>query len=112
MRDDRLYAAWLLLATTGLRRGELLGLPLSALSLDGGTIRIEQALVLLGGKPTITETKSDSSAAEITLDAATVAALREHRKCQAAEQLAWGPAYVSTGLPADKSAEAYECRRS
>jgi integrase len=26
VRDDRLYAAWLLLATTGVRRGELLGL--------------------------------------------------------------------------------------
>ena len=98
VEDDRLYAAWLLLATTGLRRGEALGLPWSAVSLDDGTIHIEQALVVLGGNPAITEVKTDSSAAEMTVDTATVAALREHRKAQAAEQLAWGPAYDPTGL--------------
>jgi integrase len=98
VRDDRLYTAWLLLATTGLRRGELLGLPWSAVSLERGTVRVEQALVLLRGAPTITETKSDSSAAEIAIDSATVTALREHRRRQLEEKLAAGPAYATSDL--------------
>jgi integrase len=101
VRDDRLYPAWLLLTTTGLRRGELLGLPWSAVSLTKGTIRIEQALVMLGGKPTVTETKSDASSAEIAIDATTIAALRDHRKAQSREIEAMtldGLDYVASGL--------------
>ena len=37
--DDRLYAVWLLAVTTGMRRGELLGLRWSDLDLEGGRLR-------------------------------------------------------------------------
>ena len=83
------------LGALGRARG---GLPWSAVSLADGTIRVEQALVLLGGEPTLTETKPDASAAEIAIDAAMVAALREHRARQAAERLAAGPAYATSDL--------------
>ena len=40
--SDRLFALWRLAATTGMRRGELLGLSLLALDLDGARLRVER----------------------------------------------------------------------
>jgi integrase len=99
VRDDRLYAAWLLLATTGLRRGELLGLGWQHVDLETGTIRVARSLVVLDGKPTLTgTTKTDSSAATIAVDAGTVAALRAHRTKQKQEER-WGEeAYAPSDL--------------
>jgi integrase len=37
---DRLYAAWLLLATTGMRRGEVLGLRWRDVHLDAGRLSV------------------------------------------------------------------------
>jgi integrase len=42
---ERLFALWRLAATTGMRRGELLGLTWLALDIDGGTLRVDQQLV-------------------------------------------------------------------
>ncbi|HTE69197.1 MAG TPA: tyrosine-type recombinase/integrase [Actinomycetes bacterium] len=38
VRTDRLYAAWLLLATTGMRRGEVAGLRWADVDLDAGRV--------------------------------------------------------------------------
>ena len=51
---------------------------------------IVQTLV---GKRELSEPKTDRGRRNLALDPATVAALREHRKRQAEERLAWGPAY-------------------
>jgi integrase len=51
VREDRLYAAWLLLATLGMRRGELLGLRWADVDLNGGRIAIRLTLVMVDGKP-------------------------------------------------------------
>lgn len=98
VEDDRLYAAWLLLCTTGMRRGEVLGLAWSSVHLDNASIQIEQALTMVGRVPTITSVKCAASAAKMPLDPTTVTALRRHKKQQAEEQLAWGRNYVSSGL--------------
>jgi integrase len=45
----------------------------------------------------VSKTKSGRGRS-VALDAATVQALRSHRKAQAAEQLAWGPVYTDHGL--------------
>jgi integrase len=37
-RQDRLYAAWLLFATTGMRRGEVAGLRWSDVALEAGRV--------------------------------------------------------------------------
>jgi integrase len=42
VRSDRLFAAWLLAATTGMRRGELLGLRWTDLDLDAGVVNFRQ----------------------------------------------------------------------
>ena len=89
-RPDRLYAAWLLAATTGMRRGELLGLRRSDIDLAAERLAVVQSLVLVNGHPILSEPKTASSRRTIALDAATVAAVRTHLIRQAEERLAWG----------------------
>lgn len=98
-RDDRLYAAYRLLMTTGLRRGELLGLSWDALELENGTARIQQTLVKVGQRAVLKATpKTADSAGAIELDEATVAALKAHRKRQAEERLRMGELWADSGL--------------
>jgi integrase len=98
VRDDRLYAAWHTLAMTGLRRGELLGLTWDAVDLKTGRLAITRALVPAKGGPELTEPKTASGRRNVALDPGTVAALREHRKRQLEERLAWGSAYRDCGF--------------
>lgn len=88
--DDRLYAAWLLSASTGLRRGELLGLTWRACDLDAGRISITQTILDIGHKVTLSTPKTDKGRRTVALDQATILALREHRKRQMAEISAMG----------------------
>jgi integrase len=90
--EDRLYAAYRLAAMTGLRRGELLGLRWRDVDLDGGRLAIVQTLI---GKREFSQPKTDRGRRNVELDSGTVAMLREHRKIQLEERLAWGPAYES-----------------
>ena len=46
--DDRLYAAFLLAATTGMRRGEVLGLRWRDVDLAAARVSIRQTLVTIG----------------------------------------------------------------
>jgi integrase len=98
VRADRLYAAWRLAATTGMRRGELLGLRWRDVDLDTARLSIVQTLIEGKEAPRFSEPKTDHGRRSIALDAETVAALREHRKRQVEERLAWGPAYQDHGL--------------
>ena len=94
----RLYAAFHLIAFRGLRRGEACGLEWEDLDLDAGTLMVRTQRVMISyteieeGAP-----KTDASEDTIPLDTATVTALRRHKAQQAAEKLAWGEAWVSTG---------------
>ena len=85
VRDDRLYAAWMVCALTGMRRGEVLGLRWTDLDLDAGRAKIERALILVDYVPTISEPKTERGRRTVALDSATVAALREHEARQAVE---------------------------
>lgn len=94
VRGDRLYAAWLLFATTGMRRGEVAGLTWSDLDLDAGTVRVDWTLGAVDSKPTWKpRPKSVAGERTMALDPATVDALREHRSRQAEERLLAGPAW-------------------
>ena len=104
---DRLYALWRLGATTGMRRGELLGLTWQALDLDGACLRVEQQLRAIAGDcPDCGERhtcsiglpKSRRSERTVALDAETVAALRRHRDTQLLERDLAGPAYQDHDL--------------
>lgn len=96
VRDDRLYAAWIVCALTGMRRGEVLGLRWTDLDLDAGKARISRALILVDYVPTISEPKTERGRRTIALDPATVAALRAHQAGQAVEAAMAGDAWENT----------------
>jgi integrase len=90
VKDDRLVAAWLLMVTTGMRRGEVLGLRWSDVNLDAARASVVHTLTVVGHDVMVSEPKTAKGRRSVALDPATVAALREHRKEQRKERLAFG----------------------
>lgn len=93
--SDRLYALWLLAATTGMRRGELLGLNWRSLELEAGRLGVNRQLLATGefGPP-----KSKRSNRMIALDPTTVQTLTEHKEAQNVERALAGDAYADGDL--------------
>jgi integrase len=89
--DHRLAALWQLMISTGLRRGETLGLAWTAVDLDAGRLAVVQALVVAGGTPIIAEPKTATGRRTVTLHPRVVGALRPHRRLQTEERLLAGP---------------------
>lgn len=96
--DDRLHAAWVFAATTGVRRGELLGLRWMDLDLEKGRAAIVQTVIPTGGKRWEFSGTKTGGTRQIALDSSTVAALKAHRDRQLAERAAWGEAYEDFDL--------------
>ncbi len=97
-RGDRLHPLWVLLATTGMRRGEALGLRWRDVDLDANRVRVVQTLIQTRGKASISEPKTARGRRPISLDKATVAVLREHRKQMMTERLLVGPDFKDEGF--------------
>lgn len=95
--DSRYHPAWLTLATTGMRRGELLALRWEDVDLEARTISIRRALVMITHAPQLGPTKT-GKAHTIDLDARTIAALRAWRARQAQERLLMGAGYQDGGF--------------
>jgi integrase len=98
VQDERLAALWMLAASTGMRRGEMLGLRWVDVDLDRGRVAVRQTLVIAGRQVVISEPKTSRSRRSIALDPRSVAALRSWRAAQAAERLAWGAGWTDSGL--------------
>jgi integrase len=98
VRNDRLYAAWLLVATTGLRRGEILGLRWVDVDLKAGRLAVRQTLVVVDYHVQVSEPKTPRSRRALALDPATVEALRAHRTQQDGERALIGAGYHHSGL--------------
>lgn len=96
--DDDLYAAWHTAGSTGLRRGELLGLRWSDLDPDNGRAAIRQTVISVNYEIQFSTPKTNRGRRVIALDSATVAALRTHRKAQAKQRMAFGGDYQDHGL--------------
>jgi integrase len=97
VEDDRLYALWLLLATTGMRRGEALGLRWDDVDLDAGTVTVRRNRTLVRGRVVVQDTKTDQGRRRIALDPETAGALRRHRVRQLEERMAASSAWQDTG---------------
>lgn len=95
---ERWYTAWLLLATTGARRGEVLGLRWDDVDLGQGRLSIHRSLTVVRHDPVFQPTKTTASKRSVALDDGTVAALRAWKAQQAQERLLVGAGWQDNGL--------------
>jgi integrase len=93
-----LYLPVLVAITTGLRRGELLGLRWSDLDLKDGILTVNQSIERIKGENAFRAPKTKTSRRSITLPAVTVQALQEHRLAQTEERLRLGLGRDPRGL--------------
>lgn len=90
-RQDSLFPMWRILAWTGMRRGEAIGLRWGDLRADSKTITIRRAVCLIERKCYISTPKS-AQARALALDRGTLAILRRHHTAQARASRAAGRA--------------------
>ncbi|MFF3668533.1 tyrosine-type recombinase/integrase [Microtetraspora malaysiensis] len=88
-RRHRLFAFFHLAAYTGARRGELLNLRWSSVDLEACEITITGSVAFIDGERIEGTTKTGRSRV-VSIDAGTVAVLKEHRRKQAADKLLAG----------------------
>jgi integrase len=89
VRNDRYFMAWYLAATTGLRRGELLGLKWRDVDLEGGRLQIRQTLVATGNRIYWSEPKTKGSRRMVAIPEDAVLLLRGHAARQKEEKQRW-----------------------
>lgn len=87
-----------LIAGTGMRRGEPLALHWSDVDLDGGMLVVRGTLGRVDGKLVISEPKTDRYRRSVPIAAPLVAMLRDHRVTQQAERAAAGNQWTDQGL--------------
>jgi integrase len=98
-QGHRLHALWVLLATTGLRLGEALGLLWSDIDFTGSRLIVNRALQRQPGVGYVfVEPKTARSRRTVYLAPGTLAVLTEHRRRQVEDQLAAGPEWNDTRL--------------
>lgn len=104
VKDDRLYAIYYLMFSTGLRRGETLGLKWRDIDFKESKMHIERSLVEYYDEETgkvvkeFQAPKTSESERTIPLTPAAVAVLKAHKAKQAKEKLFFGNAYHDEDL--------------
>jgi integrase len=96
--DERLFALWRLLAMTGMRRGEALGLAWEDLDMEAGRLTIRRAWVPVNGVGQMSEPKTKRGRRTIALDPVTLEALKAHAAGQAEEQSHRDAGWTDYGL--------------
>lgn len=99
-RGQRLGIVFEVLAASGMRRGEALGLGWADVDMDRGVLRVRRQLLnsWRDGAPEFGPAKSEAGNRLVALPQSTVDALKLHRLAQDAERDAWGDAYEDFGL--------------
>jgi len=97
-KNHRLYPAFLLLLTTGLRRGELLGLEWKNINWERKTLTVERNLVYLKGKFRFEEPKTKGSYRTIPLSDNAFKVLKKWRKKWLEERIKLGADWPNTDL--------------
>src|SRR5204863_3341901 len=95
---DRLFAMWRLAATTGMRRGEIVGLRWADVNLSDQRLAVRQTVTGIGARVGYGEPKTRRGKRSIALDRDTVRALSEWRTLQERTRAAWGGDWKDTGL--------------
>ncbi len=96
--DHRHSSLWTLAASTGMRRGELLGLRWRDVDLDTRRLSIRQTITSMGYEVIRSESKTAKGARTIDLDVRTVRMLRAHRVEQLLQQRSLEKAHHGDGL--------------
>ncbi len=96
-RDDRMGPLWHVLALTGMRRGEALGLQWSDVDLDSGRLHVQRQRALATGYEVTERPTKGGKPRAVSLDAGTVEALRRQSQQQLDDAQAWGDAWRATG---------------
>jgi integrase len=78
VRHDRFFALWLLVVTTGLRRGELAGLTRQDVDLVHKRVSPSVPRVVVAGRAVESETKTRAGVRSLALDPDTTAALHDY----------------------------------
>jgi len=97
VKDDRLYALYLLALTLGLRKGELLGLRWDAVDLEKGELAVTRSLQRINGELVSAPPKTRHSCRTIPLPPFAVDALRARREQQRREHLDCGDEWLDSG---------------
>ena len=100
VQNNRLAALFELLAASGLRRGEALGLAWTDIDAARGTLTVRRQLLNAwhDGAPVFGPPKTATGKRVIELDTGTMGTLLAHRLAQDVERAAWGSAYDDHGL--------------
>ncbi len=96
-KDSRYRPALVLIAATGLRRGEALALRWEHVDLDAGALLVRGTLGRINGRLLVTEPKTARSRRAVPLSPAVVALLRTHRKAQLEERMRAANVWQETG---------------
>ena len=96
-KSHRLYIAFLLAATTGMRQGEILGLRWQDIDFDKAILSVTQAIARDHHGFMVSEPKTSSSRRTIALPSNVIRSLKQHRKLQWSEMLA-AKSYEDHGL--------------
>lgn len=98
IKGHRLYALYHLALTTGMRRGELLGLRWRDVDFNEGVVVVEQNLVVINGRLNYQEPKTESSCRAVLLPPSAVEVLKQHKLRQDREKHLAGVNYLESGL--------------
>jgi integrase len=96
--SSRYQLALVLIATTGLRRGEALALRWSDIDLDAGVARVRDTVQRIDGKLSTGPVKTERSRRAIPLSPAMVTMLRRHRVTQLEERMRAANQWADTDL--------------
>jgi integrase len=95
---SRYHPLLVLIAATGLRKGEALALRWDRVDLDAGTLKVAATIGRVEGRLLISELKTDRSRRTVPLSPAIVPMLRKHKTAQTAERLRAGNQWTNSGL--------------
>jgi integrase len=96
--SSRYHRALVLIASTGLRKGEALALSWDRVDLEAGVLRVAATIARVAGRLVITEPKTERARRTVPLSPAVVALLRRQRLEQKADRLRAGNQWTDTGL--------------
>jgi len=97
-RSSHYGPIWLVLAATGMRRGEALGLRWQDVDWVNDVLHVRQQVVMVHGSPQIQQPKTRASHRAVPVDRWLIDELREHKVRQNERRLLLGEAWQERGL--------------